>query len=107
MTEAGVARAAELIDARDTIKVFLSARDPESELVRNHLQSPYAHCKRDGQRLPTAGVVEIGILDGEVADKDADTLWYCKMPRDVLERALKAELTVIESELAGLGVVPT
>ena len=105
MTEAQAHRSVALLTTRDSIVEFLSARDPQSEYVQSYANSKYVFHQREAKRLPVAVLAEIDIVDtDDFNEENPNTLGCFRVLRDVLERALKAELANIETELRDLGV---
>ena len=90
---------------RCEIEEFLTARDAQSELVREYAESIYEYQRREAKALPIAGVVEIVLVDADrcdhAADQAPDSLAYWYLARDVVECALRDYLPKIENETEG------
>lgn len=106
MDRIALKRAADLVHARDAIEEFLNSRDAESDTVQALLNSEHDFRRRDGRKLLKAEVVELSVTDAKSCAHpgDPDTLDYWFLPRDVLEGALRHQLTAVREELAALGI---
>lgn len=106
MTEEQVARARILISTRESIRGFLSARDPNSKLCKREIADATTDWqKEEAHKLPTTKVAEISLRDtDDIDEQDDQSILSYNISRDILDRALEAELPRIADELKALGV---
>lgn len=106
MTEQELRRANNLLYAREQINDFLATRGVDSPLVRSLIDSAFGTHQQAGKDLPEAPICEIAIVRADSLYEEArDALATWRLPRDVLEDALIAQLDRIAAELKQLGIV--
>lgn len=101
LTEAQLHRATDLVYAREQIEEFLAIRRASKAEQKKYYE---------GHKLRKAAVVQIAITDANrpqsASDEECQTIAYWYLSRNVLERALRAELELVKADIKALGIIP-